>query len=189
MVGRLEGKEDMLEEELMAPLERESKVFDKAGTGFEADNDKSGSDGDDELNFRKRPARSTEDFDTSKLIGGSSPKALKTSKRLLLLASPHPEISTLALREHKDVDMSSLISLAQSPQPGSATGTPKPAFLRRLDSPQSHHGKLLVAKTKLTNMLNTSLRILPKLRPEAFEEVKKLLLKAVNKLESGTVSP
>jgi hypothetical protein len=31
--------------------------------------------------------------------------------------------------------------------PGSS-GTPKPAFLRRLDSPQSHHGKLLAMKSK-----------------------------------------
>jgi hypothetical protein len=170
-------------EELTIP--RESKVFDRtAGEGYQ---EKSGSDGDDELAIPKRPARNQDGFDTTKLIGGSSPKALKASKRLLLLASPHPEAMRLETRETKETKL--ITSPLVSPEPSSTSSTPKPAFLRRLDSPQSHHGKLLVAKTKLTNMLTQSLRLLPKLKAESFEEVKKALLRAVTKLESGTVSP
>lgn len=65
----------------------------------------------------------------------------------------------------------------------------KPAFLRRLDSPLSHHGKLLSARQRLNNMLSHSLRLVPSLRSDAFPEVKKAFVLAINKLESGTMAP
>jgi len=149
--------------------------------------DKSGSDGDEE---DEPVVISTQrvTFDTTKMV--ASPKAFHASKRLLQLASPTGSPMVTAASGFMGAQQqleSKLVSPLGSPNPNS--GTPKPAFLRRLDSPQSHHGKLLVAKTKLTNMLNTSLRLLPKLKPEAFAEVKRQLLEAVQKLETGTVSP
>lgn len=80
------------------------------------------------------------------------------------------------------------ISTSTNPDaaPGSRNSTPKPAFLRRLDSPESHHGKLMRAKSNLHNLINRALTNMPHMKPEAAAKIRAAFEKAVNKLESST---
>ena len=71
----------------------------------------------------------------------------------------------------------------------SASNTPKPAFLRRLDSPESHHGQLIAAKAKLQMMINRAMQTIPQLKKDALPAVHAKLEAALAKLEASTIQP
>lgn len=70
----------------------------------------------------------------------------------------------------------------------SSTSTPKPAFLRRLDSPDTHHGQLIAAKAKLQMVINRGIQVVDKIRPDQLAFIKAALEKAVNKLDSSLIT-
>jgi len=114
----------------------------------------------------------------------ASPKVVHASRRLLQLATPVTEGRRLGDHVAEEAAPAPV-----SVSPGRQGGSQKPAFLRRLDSPDSHSGKLLAAKARLTGLLQLALRLAPKLKPEAFEQTSARLVEAIKNLESGTVSP
>lgn len=69
----------------------------------------------------------------------------------------------------------------------SASNTPKPAFLRRLDSPESHHGQLIVAKARLQMLINRAVQTIPNLKSHAMPTVHAKLQAALAKLETSTI--
>ena len=71
----------------------------------------------------------------------------------------------------------------------SASNTPKPAFLRRLDSPESHHGQLIAAKAKLQMCINRAMQTIPQLKKDALPAVHARLEAALAKLEASTIQP
>lgn len=66
------------------------------------------------------------------------------------------------------------------------TKTPKHAFLKRLDDPECSHQQLVLAKEKLTGLLERAMKNVGHVRPSAFELVRSQLLTAVEKLEQNT---
>ena len=82
----------------------------------------------------------------------------------------------------------SSMSPLQSSRPGSASTTPKPAFLRRLDSPESHHGQLIAAKARLQLLLNRALQTIPNLKADALPAAQRKLETALAKLEASTIT-
>ena len=83
---------------------------------------------------------------------------------------------------------SSLSSSSLSPA-SSASTTPKPAFLRRLDSPESHHGQLIAAKARLQLLINRAVQTIPNLKRDAFPALQLKLEAALAKLEHSTIQP
>ena len=71
---------------------------------------------------------------------------------------------------------------------GGSGFTPKPAFLRRLDSPETHHGQLIAAKARLQMLLNRGLQVADKVRMDKVPEIKAALEKALAKLEASLVT-
>ena len=82
----------------------------------------------------------------------------------------------------------SSVSPQQSSRSGSASSTPKPAFLRRLDSPESHHGQLIAAKARLQLLLNRALQTIPNLKTDAMPAAQRKLETALAKLEASTIT-
>jgi len=70
----------------------------------------------------------------------------------------------------------------------SSGSTPKPAFLRRLDSPETHHGQLIAAKARLQMLINRGLQVADKVRMDKVPEIKAALEKALQKLEASLVT-
>jgi hypothetical protein len=70
-----------------------------------------------------------------------------------------------------------------------SVSSPKPSYLRRLDSPDTHHGKLMRSKQQLTTMLSRALQNVPRMKLSAYHEIEDLFSTAVSELESGTVDP
>jgi hypothetical protein len=66
-------------------------------------------------------------------------------------------------------------------------GTPKPAYLRRLDSPDSHHGQLIMSKAKLQLIINTAIQKAGQVRLSSLPIVKQKFEVALSKLESSLV--
>jgi len=66
--------------------------------------------------------------------------------------------------------------------------TPKPAFLRRLDSPKTNHGILIGHKTRLNKMLRRAKRALPHMKLEQYEQIKAAFVQAVELLETSTTT-
>ena len=71
----------------------------------------------------------------------------------------------------------------------SANNTPKPAFLRRLDSPESHHGQLIAAKARLQLLISRAVQTVPNLKLHAFPAAQQRLQAALTKLEHSTIQP
>jgi hypothetical protein len=82
--------------------------------------------------------------------------------------------------------LSSLPTGLTTPSTGT---TPKPAFLRRLDSPETHHGQLIAAKARLQMLINRGLQVADKVRLDKVPEIKAALEKALQKLEASLVTP
>jgi len=103
-----------------------------------------------------------------------------------ILDVPH---SPLQLNAHR-----TLLKIAQQPVITSEeiipisqkVETPKPAFLRRLDSPKTNHGILIAHKTRLNKMLRRSLRAIPHMKQDKYEQIKVAFLQAVELLEQST---
>jgi len=66
--------------------------------------------------------------------------------------------------------------------------TPKPAFLRRLDSPKTNHGILIAHKTRLNKMLRRATRAVPHMKIEQYEQIKQAFIQAVELLEQSTTT-
>jgi hypothetical protein len=66
--------------------------------------------------------------------------------------------------------------------------TPKPAYLRRLDSPETHHGQLIAAKARLQLLINRGLQVADKVRLDKVPEIKASLERALAKLEASLVT-
>ena len=80
-------------------------------------------------------------------------------------------------------------SMSSSSPTHSASNTPKPAFLRRLDSPESHHGQLIAAKAKLQMLINRAMQTIPQLKKDSLPAVHARLEAALAKLEASTIQP
>lgn len=133
----------------------------------------------------------------------ASPKQFKSSLTLLDLAKktsepddenydttgsvPIDHIATRPLNQAQIQRLqSSGLSLNGSKE-GTGTGTtPKPAWLRRLDSPLTHHGKLMQAKSQLHQLMKRGISAASRLKPEAIPEAQRRLLAALDKIEQST---
>jgi hypothetical protein len=136
----------------------------------------------------------------------ASPKQKQSHLHLLSLASR----VTIADPEHEPVEgTANGPSSSASPPAGippatavsvlsalptgiTSTGTgntPKPAFLRRLDSPETHHGQLIAAKARLQLLINRGLQVADKVKLSKVPEIKTSLEKALAKLEASLVPP
>jgi hypothetical protein len=98
----------------------------------------------------------------------ASPKQFRSSLHLLSLAGK--------VDESKSNDLP-------------AEGTPKPGYLRRLDSPDSHHGQLIKAKATLQILVNKALQSVPNIKLSAAPKIKASIEQALSKLEASCVSP
>ena len=81
-----------------------------------------------------------------------------------------------------------LSSLPSGLVSGGSGSTPKPAYLRRLDSPETHHGQLIAAKARLQMLINRGLQVADKVRMDKVPEIKAALEKALAKLEASLVT-
>jgi len=70
----------------------------------------------------------------------------------------------------------------------SRTESPKPAFLRRLDSPLTNHGRLLQHKSILDKLLRRAKRAVPHISFEKYDTIRESLLQAVEYLEQSTTT-
>lgn len=142
-------------------------------------------------------ARDREKDKDSEVVLTASPTVARTSRRLVELATPVSEGRRLREARTEEMDMVPARSAAPSlpsameagPGVGSGTGTPKPAFLRRLDTPDSNTGKLAAAKTRLNSLLQYALALAPRMNPEAFDQTSTRFAEAIKALESATTSP
>jgi len=80
-----------------------------------------------------------------------------------------------------------LSALPSGLQSSSTSNTPKPPFLRRLDSPDTHHGQLIAAKARLQLLLNRGLQVAEKVKLDKVPEIRISLEKALAKLEQSLV--
>jgi hypothetical protein len=142
----------------------------------------------------------------------ASPKQIRSSFHLLELATTHSlqamdEDDLTAKAQGGNGAATSGISPSSNGAPSGAgpqgvlsslptglttpsTGTtPKPAFLRRLDSPETHHGQLIAAKARLQMLINRGLQVADKVRLDKVPEIKAALEKALQKLEASLVTP
>ena len=112
-----------------------------------------------------------------------------TQLQPLLGLGAAPELSSHRLNPLLAASLpASFSSLSQSPS-HSASNTPKPAFLRRLDSPESHHGQLVQAKAKLQMLINRCMQTIPQLKKDSLPAVQARLEAALAKLEASTIQP
>jgi len=70
----------------------------------------------------------------------------------------------------------------------SRTESPKPAFLRRLDSPLTNHGRLLQHKSTLDKIVRRAKRAVPHVQLEQYQKIHASLLEAVEFLEQSTTT-
>jgi len=66
--------------------------------------------------------------------------------------------------------------------------SPKPAYLRRLDSPQTHSGKLIQKKTTLETWIRRAISNVPNMDMTDFASIKANILEAVLLLEASTAA-
>jgi len=90
----------------------------------------------------------------------ASPSALRTSRRLIEMASPHLDGRTLPLAADNDLLVGS-----------EGVDGSKPAFLRRLDRLDNGHAKLAAARRRLTGLLEHATSLVPRLKPTTTERV------------------
>lgn len=119
----------------------------------------------------------------------ASPKQFKSSIKLLSLAAKSVEDGEDIPLGATGIALSSLPTGTSSPASSSPYSTPKPAYLRRLDSPESHHGQLIAAKAKLSMIINRAVQTIPNLKGDALAVVQQKLEAALAKLEQSTVQP
>jgi len=127
----------------------------------------------------------------------ASPKQFKSSLMLLSLAKRDEAAidEDLTMIPQNGTDniavnhaLNNLASTTGSVSSNSSTSnTPRPSYLRRLDSPESHHGQLLNAKARLQILISKMLQTMPNIKLEAAPEIREALLKAVEKLEGSCV--
>lgn len=105
------------------------------------------------------------------------------------LADPHvvrddtPADVTASPQQHRmSLQLLKLASAKAEERPS----TPKPGFLRRLDSPDSPHGKLVIQRTNLAKSLRRALSLVGSVKPAALEDVKARFKHAVDELEHAT---
>ena len=133
----------------------------------------------------------------------ASPKQIRSSAHLLELATTHSLAAddddltmrgqgNLANGAPTDRPMSAggvLSSLPTGMQSTSTNSTPKPSYLRRLDSPETHHGQLLAAKSRLQLLLNKGIQLADRIDLAAVPQIKAKLEIALAKLEASLVVP
>jgi hypothetical protein len=131
----------------------------------------------------------------------ASPKQIRSSFHLLELATTTgiaPEDDDLTLKGQgaqanggssapSDRSVGVLSALPTGIQSSSQNNTPKPSYLRRLDSPDTHHGQLLAAKARLQLLLNKGIQLADRVNLAMVPEIKAKLEKALAKLEASLV--
>ena len=131
----------------------------------------------------------------------ASPKQIRSSFHLLELATTAgiaPEDDDLTLKGQtattnggsgapSDRSVGVLSALPTGIQSDSKNSTPKPSYLRRLDSPDTHHGQLLAAKARLQLLLNKGIQLADRVNLAMVPEIKAKLEKALAKLEASLV--
>ncbi len=84
---------------------------------------------------------------------------------------------------------SKLLQLAGGQRSENLLGTPKPSYLKRLDSPDVRGGELIAKRKQLTHVLQQALTYVPVVDLNAFSLVKSQLQEALEALEAGCVDP
>jgi len=111
-----------------------------------------------------------------------SPAQFNSHRHLLKIAKKQTEpISPQKLNPIPGPE--EVISITERP-----TESPKPAFLRRLDSPLTNHGKLLQHKARLNKMIRRAIRGVPHMKLENYHEIKRSFVSALDLLESSTTT-
>jgi len=94
-----------------------------------------------------------------------------------LLEAPHSPLQLNASRRLLELSGNSKSEVVSSPKPG---------FLRRLDSPSTHSGILLAKRKQLSKMIRRARAAVPYVNLEAYQQIKQALTDAVLALEAST---
>lgn len=99
----------------------------------------------------------TTPIDNEDLITAPKSKAEQLRAEQSLVAAPSPRQKTASLQ---------LLNLTKDAS-SDRVNSPKPGFLRRLDAPDSHHGKLLRARADLRDSITSIVPKVPRVRQES----------------------